>query len=288
MTRTTHAGDGDRHSSDVNSLLFHQGKLYSGADDGKIKVWDENLKLVATIDGAHAKSVFALAASDDTLYSGSNDGTIKSWSLSDLTSKATLAKGQREIARLVYDNATLYACDSKGMVELYNKDKLATDVNLIDPIKDMLVVDNLLYTLQELDIVIRLIRSKFGDFERRKTIMGGVPMCIAGDKLLFCSRSGEDIHLRENSTDLNFKDIALIQEAHDARIHSMIGMVKGGDTMLYSGGGDKVVKQWKIDGKCLVKISHCPVKTGVNVMTPGPKGEVYVGCRDGFMFRLDF
>lgn len=32
------ADDPDKHEFDVNHLLFHKGKLYSAADDGKIKV----------------------------------------------------------------------------------------------------------------------------------------------------------------------------------------------------------------------------------------------------------
>lgn len=32
------ANDSDKHVFDINHLLFHKGKLYSGADDGKIKV----------------------------------------------------------------------------------------------------------------------------------------------------------------------------------------------------------------------------------------------------------
>lgn len=28
----------DKHSADVNTLIYHNGKLYSGADDGKIIV----------------------------------------------------------------------------------------------------------------------------------------------------------------------------------------------------------------------------------------------------------
>lgn len=30
--------DRDKHDEDVNSLVFANGKLYSGANDGKIKV----------------------------------------------------------------------------------------------------------------------------------------------------------------------------------------------------------------------------------------------------------
>lgn len=31
-------GDADKHASDVTSLIFKNNKLYSAADDGKIKV----------------------------------------------------------------------------------------------------------------------------------------------------------------------------------------------------------------------------------------------------------
>lgn len=34
----TRADDSEKHEWDINCLLFHNGKLYSGADDGKIKV----------------------------------------------------------------------------------------------------------------------------------------------------------------------------------------------------------------------------------------------------------
>lgn len=34
---STRADDIDKHSNDVNALVYAKGKLYSGADDGKIK-----------------------------------------------------------------------------------------------------------------------------------------------------------------------------------------------------------------------------------------------------------
>lgn len=35
---STRADDVDKHVNDVNALVYAKGKLYSGADDGKIKV----------------------------------------------------------------------------------------------------------------------------------------------------------------------------------------------------------------------------------------------------------
>lgn len=39
---STRANDGDKHILDITSLLYHHNKLYSAADDGKIKVRTKN------------------------------------------------------------------------------------------------------------------------------------------------------------------------------------------------------------------------------------------------------
>lgn len=35
--------DRDKHNEDINSMVFVNGKLYSGANDGKIKVVYKNI-----------------------------------------------------------------------------------------------------------------------------------------------------------------------------------------------------------------------------------------------------
>lgn len=35
---TSRVDDANKHNGDVNALVYSKGKLYSGADDGKIKV----------------------------------------------------------------------------------------------------------------------------------------------------------------------------------------------------------------------------------------------------------
>lgn len=39
----TRADDADKHSNDVTTLVYYKGKLYSGADDGMIKVSQRNV-----------------------------------------------------------------------------------------------------------------------------------------------------------------------------------------------------------------------------------------------------
>lgn len=38
LTVACRALDADKHEKDVSTLLYHKGKLFSGGDDGKIKV----------------------------------------------------------------------------------------------------------------------------------------------------------------------------------------------------------------------------------------------------------
>lgn len=38
LTVACRAGDADKHDRDVTALAFYKGKLYSGGDNGKIKV----------------------------------------------------------------------------------------------------------------------------------------------------------------------------------------------------------------------------------------------------------
>lgn len=113
----TRADDADKHANDVNALIYRNGKLYSGADDGKIKVWEEDLKFVAETQ-AHPSSVFSLAASNDTLYSCSNDGTVKAWELGTLKEKGTIIVGQDEFWKVKFVDGKLYVGDNQGGVSL--------------------------------------------------------------------------------------------------------------------------------------------------------------------------
>jgi F-box and WD-40 domain protein 7 len=60
----------------VGALAVCGDRLYSGSDDGSVKVWDtKTFKEVVTIRG-HAHWVRAVAVSGGTLYSGSGDYTM--------------------------------------------------------------------------------------------------------------------------------------------------------------------------------------------------------------------
>lgn len=72
------------HRLGVCSLTFEGGRLFSGAFDSSIKVWDINrLETGATLTG-HSGRVLALVCDSKFLYSGSFDRTVRVWDLESL------------------------------------------------------------------------------------------------------------------------------------------------------------------------------------------------------------
>lgn len=119
-----------------------------------MQVWEEDLTKVAEVK-AHPTTVYCLAVSGDVLYSCSNDGAIKAWSLSDLKEKGTILQlDGGEIYRLFAKNGTLFSSDEQGVVRVHEGQSVKSIYNLLEPLKDVLVVGNFLYTVRDLDVVI--------------------------------------------------------------------------------------------------------------------------------------
>lgn len=72
----------------------------------------------------------------------------------------------------------------------------------------------------------------------------------------------------------------------------MAGRKLDNKTIIYSGGWDKIVKQWifnEAEGK-FVKDSECNVEVVVNVIINGSDNEqtLYVGGSDGHLLQLKY
>lgn len=279
--------DADNDTADINDLIHFKNKLYSGSQDGKIKVWDKNLKLLKTVQ-AHSRAIFSLTAGNDSLYSCSNDGTVKAWSLDNVKGKGTILVDQHGLMRIWFGEDTLYAGDNEGTVKLFVDDKADTTLHFSEPMKDMMVNGDFIYMMRESDLVItESYPDEKGNCATKKTIEGRSPMCFAGNKLCLVGKSGKDILVHENTLESEFKEAVRQTDAHDMLINTLCGVKTNDVTLLYSGGWDKIIKQWKLEGNAIKKISTCPVDMFVNVIAAGPKGEIYVGGSDGRIVRIN-
>ncbi|XP_022904447.2 E3 ubiquitin-protein ligase TRAF7 [Onthophagus taurus] len=282
----TRADSADKHTADVNTLIYYKGKLYSGADDGKIMSWEEDLRKITEVK-AHVTTVLCLAGSSDNLFSCSNDGNIKKWSLTDLQEQGTLfTQKDGEIYRLVATNGTLYSSDEQGVVRVHEGDVIKNIFNLLEPLREVIVLGNFLYTVRDLDLVITEMKDN-GNFQTAKSFNGRAPACLAGDYLCFSSRGGKDIIIHENNPENEFKPVAEVKDAHTMIINSLVGVKTSSGAVLYSAGWDKIIKKWKIENGACTLVGSVDSEMVVNVLTNGEKGEIYAGGSDGHIIRVD-
>jgi hypothetical protein len=61
-----------------------------------------------------------------------------------------------------------------------------------------------------------------------------------------------------------------------------------GKCSVFTGGWDKIVKQWKVENNSLKADGSCAIDFIINSMIDGEKGQVYVAGSDGHIARLDF
>ncbi|ENN79626.1 hypothetical protein D910_06065, partial [Dendroctonus ponderosae] len=283
------AGDSDKHDFDITFLLFHDGKLYSAADDGKIKLWSQDLIKKAEVN-AHPCSVFCLAASEDTLFSCSNDGTIKLWELDTLKEKETLVKSSEvEFWRVAFSENCLFSGDDQGNISIYKDKKLYGQVNIAEPIKDMAVYKNLVFTVKDLDLVITEIKLE-GEkirYGTKTSFMGRAPVAIIGDHLFaFITREGKEIQLHENSIKSAFKPVARVTDGSEMIINALSGVVWEKE-QFFSGGWDKLLKQWTISNNYPTNVASVNVDVVINAIVCGERNQIYVGGADGHVLRVD-
>ncbi|XP_063227805.1 uncharacterized protein LOC134533925 isoform X1 [Bacillus rossius redtenbacheri] len=209
---TATVSETDKHSNDVTGLCFHDGKLYSAAEDGKVKVWTPELRKLAEFR-AHDSAVFHLAALGDQLYTCSNDGSaVQAWDAASGERRTTLLGGGAEVWRLHAHDGKLYAGDAQGVVRIWSGDVLVRSFELTEEVRGLAVQGNLIYTVRDRDLVITetLAGEKSGPVTRQ-TIEGSSPLCLVGTRVCFASRSGVDILVHDNSKETRFKQLGIIK-----------------------------------------------------------------------------
>lgn len=70
-------------------------------------------------------------------------------------------------------------------------------------------------------------------------------------------------------------------------INALVGVPSGSDTLIYTGGWDRLVKQWKLEDGTLTPVDKTSVDIVVNTLAYGEKGEVYAAGSDGHIVRVD-
>ncbi|VEN33883.1 unnamed protein product [Callosobruchus maculatus] len=285
--------DADKHGFDVNSLLYHQGVLYTAGDDGKIKAFTPDLTKLAEVQ-SNPCSVFSIAASPDTLYSCSNEGTIKMFELKTLKEKGELIRDTKlEFWKLKTVNDLLFSGDNEGNIKVWKAGVYQGFFNTAEPIKDFEISSNHCFSVKDNDVYVSDFmlpatptdKLQYGD---KGSFMGRAPISLIGDKLFaYISREGMDICINENNPTSRFKLVTQVKGAHEKVINALRGATWNNKPILFSGGWDKAVKKWNIDDDIVKLDSSVNVDIVINAIALGDKGEIYVGGSDGHVVRIE-
>ena len=69
-------------------------------------------------------------------------------------------------------------------------------------------------------------------------------------------------------------------------INGLVVVKTGTETVIYSGGWDKVVKKWTSTGDAFEVTGSCNTDMVINTLVYGEKRELYVGGSDGHLIRI--
>ncbi|KAF5281949.1 hypothetical protein FQA39_LY00473 [Lamprigera yunnana] len=278
LTIQSQVNEEEKHEFDITALVCYDNKLYSASDDGKIKIWDNNLKLLGQVQ-AHPCSVYSITIGKDTIYSCSNDGSVKAYDLKDMK-ETVISEEKNEMYKVHFNEGKLYVGDDGGLVRIFSNNKLVGLLEVMHPITDLLALGNLIYTSRDLYVIISEIHSEQKRISTLKAIEGRSPVCVVGDKLCFPGRNGRDIMVHQNLKNTEFEMCGKVVDGHELIINAVCGYKNNEEEFLYTGGWDKVVKKWKLT-PTIALVDKCEVGVPITSIVIGANGEVYVGGESG-------
>lgn len=288
------ATEDTKHEGDVTCVIYQNGNVFSSGADGKIKVWDADLNLKKTLN-IHEAYIYAMAITPNgKLYSSSCDGTIKYLNnpLESDESKELVKCEMDEIECLVFENNSLYSGDDKGVVTLWENDRIVFKFNLIEQVKSLAVEDNRIYTVRDLDAVVtEVMPGKSGKYSTKATVPGRAPLALVGpivdgrrSYLIFAARNGKGFTATKNLPMQQYATAWTMEDCHEMIIIAICGT----DKEIFTAGWDGKVKKWINIDTSPKLASEVTIGKCINTLCNGPDGTVYCGSSDGIVRCLRF
>jgi WD40 repeat protein/serine/threonine protein kinase len=205
-------GDLAGHEGGVRAVTYSPDGLWlaTAGDDGAVRLWDPNSRLVQTTLIGHSAKVNSLSFSSDgrLLASSSNDATVRLWDVSSGQSQAVLADLREVFAvRFAPDQSLLASVNELGELKLW------------DPIEA------------------RLVRAIPGDSQELRAL--AFP---AGSSVIAAAGKGKVIHFWDVATGQEI----LTLEGHKAQINGLAFSPDG--SVLASCSHDGAVRLWCAGG----------------------------------------
>ncbi|XP_014091625.1 uncharacterized protein [Bactrocera oleae] len=283
----------ERHEGDTTCLSYHNSQLFSGGADGKIKIWDNDLNLIKSVD-AHDSYIYAMTVNSNNgkVYTSSCDGCVK-FIAPPYDQTAQLFCCEDAIQAMYCDGDILYTGDEKGVVTNWIDDKIKFKYNLVEEVKSLGAEKSLIYTVRDLDVVVSdMIAGKSGKYSNKAVLPGKSPLALVGpvinDKrsfLVFADRSGKGLSLVKNLPQQKFESVWNLPNCHELIIQAICG----DENTVFSGGYDNKVKGWtNLEQAIPTPLGEVEVGSCVNALVCSTLKRVYIATADGFVRKAKF
>lgn len=275
-----------KQSGDVNKMIFHNGKLYTGAEGGNLIVYNPDLTVNMSVQHAQFNNVTDMCIFKGDLVTTGNDGLLKVWDPQTLVLKKTLTGHENEVRVLRTDGDKLFSGDMSGKVKIWSSDyTLMFTLSVVEEVWSLAISGNIAFTARASDVTVTEVEYKPMDvpgetkFIVLDSFPGRGPLLLIQDKIVYCDREAMHIHLRENKS--GHKELAKL-EGHNKIITCMTQK----DNAFYSTGWDGKVNMWDPAAMKLIA-SGTTVNIPAFSLAVGDDGAVYVGLADGNIVKME-
>jgi len=289
---TAEADAPSRHSADVECLLWHGGRLYSGADDGRLKIWSKDLKLEKEIE-AHKYALYDILITGELLLTASIDATVKVWSLASLELRQTLTLHQEAVRKLAAAGDKIYSGDEKGVIHRWKvaggKVEPDTKYEVVEEVWDLKAKDDLFIHVRDRGVsVVRTVAEStcgadgLGSHAVVHTMQGRAPLYLSPSYLVF-NQFGAKFGFNVHKYQPDFPEVVKLK-GHEMMVTCLAGAVVGGEETLVSGGYDNKLRRWVLPGGAQTGEVALPGTASAVCVTE--EGAIYAGGADGYLARV--
>ncbi|XP_043211326.1 myosin heavy chain kinase B-like isoform X1 [Amphibalanus amphitrite] len=277
-----------KQGGDVISMIFHNGKVFTGAEGGKLIIYNQDLTVHKELQ-AQFNTVNSMCIFNGDLVTTGNDGLIKVWSADTLELKNTLTGHDNEIRKLLPTADRLYSGDMNGKVKIWSRELTSQfTLSCVEEVWDIAVAGDICFTVRDKDITcseIKFQENVDGDtkFVILTSFEGRPPLALVGNTICYCNRPGMTIKLR--STEKGHAEQGELQAEKGQGHHKIITAMEARGTLLYTGGYDNTVKIWDVPSKKLIA-SGTTVSSSVQSLTVGDDGSIYAGLMGGYVIKM--
>ncbi|XP_050692218.1 F-box/WD repeat-containing protein sel-10-like [Eriocheir sinensis] len=283
MTKLEVAGnvsDEEKLAVDGAAVCLYEEKVYAGAEDGKVKVYDHHSLALQQEVTAHEYAVTDMITLGASLFTASVDCGVKVWDAATMTQRATPPAHEEAVRKMATNGIHVFAGDDKGEVRLYDVDgRVKATHSLMEEVWGVHAQDSLLYTVRDRGITIYQLFEESNKSSVVGTVEGRAPMVVEGEWLVSADAAGMSLVVRDNKR-------GSFQVKGELKGHEMIitALVGCGGGRVVSAGWDNKAILW--DLATLKQVAACSLPACANALAASPDGCVFATGSGGFVCKL--